>query len=321
MGRETAYKVGLYFRPPNAYHFASDQDPSLLKVDTGPLTRYYLDQGFHVTRGHWPDVDSRGLPWRMDANGRFHHRYETLSSWALGQWDLYLLSGDREHLHNVLNACDYHVETVDRSDPSCWMLKVEVPGRGHVGRSNGLDHGQAIGILARAFQISHREEYVGLAIRLLDYLERPVSEGGAMGDVPGVGLWLEENTQLPARHILNGMIITLWGLHDLDVVAGVPRARHLWNEGVDSVYRALPFFDSGFWSWYYLADEEPPYIASAKYHGLHIVQLEILHQITGQERFREYARRFRSYADRFPARMHAAARIAYAKSVRQTSRR
>jgi len=315
---EKFLKSALYFRDIHAYHFEADHDPDLLRVETAPLKRYYLDQAFHVERGHWPDLDERGLPWRS-RQGHFFHEHECISSWALGVWDLYLLSGDEQHLSSFLTACDYHVETVDRSNPDCWLLKVELPGKGHVGISNSMDHGQAVGMLARGYQVTQREEYVDVATRLLDYLELPIDQGGCLDRVSRAGgaPFFEEDTLEPRRHILNGMIAVLFGLHDLHAVAGVEKAGRLFEMGVDSVRRALPLFDSGWWSWYYIGEVEAPYIASAKYHGCHIAMLRGLYRLTGEPALMEYARRFEGYAARPWCRARALAHMVRAKATDQ----
>ena len=54
-------------------------------------------------------------------------------------------------------------------------------------------------------------------------------------------------------------------------------------------------YDAGFWSLYEMPVDSRSMLASAYYHHLHIVQLRILHRLTGEPIFQQYADRWESY--------------------------
>jgi hypothetical protein len=113
--------------------------------------------------------------------------------------------------------------------------------------------------------------------------------------------------------VLNGMVFAIWGLRDVALLTGYRHLEELWRDGVESILIALPSFDSGFWSWYSIAETGKPYIASMMYHNLHIAQLTALWQQTGRPDFRQWAERWRSYSGRQICRARAAFDMARAK--------
>ena len=150
---------------------------------------------------------------------------------------------------------------------------------------------------------------------MLDAFEVPVEDDGVMGVVePGNVHWYEEYPGNPLYpHVLNGMIAALWGLRDLFVLNADARAKKLFDAGVDSIARALPRFDTGYWSLYSLAGSRGAYLASMKYHAVHITQLRILAAQTGRAELQATADRFVGYARNPLNRIHAAAAFAGAK--------
>ena len=67
----------------------------------------------------------------------------------------------------------------------------------------------------------------------------------------------------------------------------------------------LERYDIGFWSLYEQSGTRLRMVASPFYHQLHIVQLRVMHYLTGNEVFRQYAERWQEYAQRRPNRIAA----------------
>jgi len=83
-------------------------------------------------------------------------------------------------------------------------------------------------------------------------------------------------------------------------------AKELFDQGVNSVSAALPYFDTGKWSYYSISDLGINHqIASMMYHNLHIVQLQELYGKTKREIFRVAATRFDRYSQRASMRFWA----------------
>ena len=69
----------------------------------------------------------------------------------------------------------------------------------------------------------------------------------------------------------------------------------LFVKATQTLLRNLNRYDSGFWSLYEQSDTRLKMLASPFYHRLHIVQLRIMHRLTGQEEFARYADLWENY--------------------------
>jgi hypothetical protein len=158
-----------------------------------------------------------------------------------------------------------------------------------------MAQGFALSGLCRAYQETSDDKYMETARRALKALEIPVSEGGLVAIDEAGNVFYEEWALLPAPHILNGHIFTLFGLYDYYRATGDGRAHELFEAGADAVRNCLPDYDTGFWSRYSL-DTPRLYnhwtIAAPIYQQVHVDLLRFLYKITGDKIFARYANRW-----------------------------
>jgi hypothetical protein len=64
---------------------------------------------------------------------------------------------------------------------------------------------------------------------------------------------------------------------------------------VQTLLHNLERYDLGFWSLYEQSGTRLPMVASRFYHQLHIVQLRVMHRLTGEEKFARIADRWEGY--------------------------
>ena len=82
----------------------------------------------------------------------------------------------------------------------------------------------------------------------------------------------------------------------------LPRDQRFFGEGTlfarasDTMLHNLDRYDLGFWSLYEQSGTRLPMVASSFYHQLHIVQLRIMHRLTGEDTFARVADRWESYS-------------------------
>jgi hypothetical protein len=284
-------------------------------VDPGVLGRYPLNLEPRLTSGHFIHFDEQGLPIRVGPDGRgFVHNYTTMCGFALGHWDRYLREGNQSDLGRLLCTATYLIKTVDRSGRFA-LLRNDVGGGKHMGNPSGMAQGEALSVLCRAWQATQQQEYLDVAQQLLPAFDVPVEEGGVLGRIESVGVpWFEEYVEQPLNHVLNGMLIALFGLRDLSLLTGSEQAEILFNRGVESAVAAVPAFDSGYWSWYQIAASGQSYIASMGYHMLHVCLLTALGECCGKAELTRYAQRFESYARRPLNRCRAVLQMLHSKS-------
>jgi len=64
-------------------------------------------------------------------------------------------------------------------------------------------------------------------------------------------------------------------------------------------------YDLGFWSLYEQSETFLPMVASPFYHRLHIVQLRVMHRMTGDDIFARFADKWQAYTRSFKNRTRA----------------
>jgi hypothetical protein len=109
----------------------------------------------------------------------------------------------------------------------------------------------------------------------------------------------------PPTHILNGFIWASWGVYDYYLARGDPRAQKLFDDAMHTLAANLHAYDVGFWSLYEQSGTWLKMLASPFYHHLHIVQLEILYRLTGENIFKKYASQWDTYRRSRPKRTAA----------------
>jgi heparosan-N-sulfate-glucuronate 5-epimerase len=88
----------------------------------------------------------------------------------------------------------------------------------------------------------------------------------------------------------------LWGVYDFYVATGSSDACELFAVGIKTLRTNLHCYDLGFWSLYEQSGTRLPMIASPFYHRLHITQLQVMHRLTGDAIFAQFADRWQRYA-------------------------
>ena len=95
----------------------------------------------------------------------------------------------------------------------------------------------------------------------------------------------------------------LWGVFDFWLARADASAKRIFDRGVDTLVHNLARFDTGYWSLYEQSGTGQSrtglkMLASPFYHQLHIVQLRVMSNLTGDARFATVAERWEGYARR-----------------------
>jgi len=178
---------------------------------------------------------------------------------------------------------------------------------------SGLAQGSGLSLLVRAAMIQGDPRFAIAADQAFDSLRLDVTRGGTSTVDRNGCFWIEEYLVDPPSHILNGFIWAAWGIYDFARWTGRPDAHALWVRCVDTLDSQLPRFDVGWWSLYEAQGADERMLASAYYHRLHIVQLQVLHRLTGRAVFGEYASRFATYLANRTSRARAFAEKSWFK--------
>lgn len=304
---ENQRKFLLYFQPYNTYWKLTEPGKSRLK--DLPLGFYPVSFKPRIAQGHYTYFDEAGVPCFPNSTGHLVHHYTTMCSYALGNWELYLETGQREYADKVLAVAEYIARSGVEIDESLHFLDYEDDTE-TTGTPCAMNQGEAISVLCRAAIISGQDFYLDIAGKAIKTFYKETGKGGVSKRYAGAeGIWFQEG----GKYIMNGHIYSLFGIHELSTLTGDAGTRALFEDGCRALEDLLPEFDNGYWSWYWL--DKPRYIASMMYHNLHIVQLKALYELTGIKRFSAYTDRFRRYAETPVSRARAAMQIFKTKVI------
>lgn len=274
----------------------------------GDLGEYYMI--FAEKANYRGPCDSAGIPL-LDYHGRIGLQYNpiAIAQWGLGSYNLYRQTGSENHRHKFLAASDWLCRHLEQNRFGLWVWnhhfnwEYRTPLRAPW--YSGLAQGQGISLLVRAYKETGKREYQEAAHRAFATFLRSTDDGGVVCTDEHGAVWIEEYIVSPPTHILNGFIWAVWGVYDYFLATGNDAARELFRKTVQTLGDSLGHYDLGFWSLYEQSGTRLPMVASAFYHRLHIVQLRIMHGLTGDAVFARCADRWESYSRSRANRMRA----------------
>jgi D-glucuronyl C5-epimerase C-terminus len=141
--------------------------------------------------------------------------------------------------------------------------------------TSGLSQGTALQVLARAWSVTHEQQYLTAAQQALGIFKTGPSAGVKVSTPAGAHYL--EYTYAPSERILNGFIQSLVGLYEYAKLTGDPLGQQLFEAGDAEGRAEVPHYDTGAWSKYDQSSE-----SNLNYHELLAEFLEHLCQKTGR---------------------------------------
>ena len=262
------------------------------------LGEYYM---LFTQKADYPgEYDEHGIPL-LNYHGRVGLQYNPIAvaQYGLGNYNLYCRTGEPSRREHFLRSADWLVHRIERNSAGLWVWmhhfdwEYRTPIRAPW--YSALSQGQGISLLVRAHKETGCATYGECAERALESFLRETSDGGVVTRDGDGQIWFEEAIVDPPTHILNGYLWALWGVYDHYLWSGSEDSRDLFAEAAQTLKQNLWRYDTGFWSLYELSGTRLPMLASPFYHSLHIVQLRVMHQLTGDDVFAHYASRWDGY--------------------------
>jgi hypothetical protein len=160
---------------------------------------------------------------------------------------------------------------------------------------SALTQAQTISVLLRAYQHTGDDAYLHDATAAMTWLGTPLSKGGA-AHFGENGVWLEEypSTSKPS-HVLNGHLTAALGVWDYYRVTRDPQARAIFDSAVSVVRAEVGRYDLGYWLVYDQTNRVD--MINGMYMSWIIEHFKVLHAITGDVFFRQYADKWRYYQE------------------------
>lgn len=285
-----------------------------INVDANPqeLGPYYMT--FSAKANYPGPFDEQGIPL-LDYHGQIGRQYNpiAIAQYGLGNYNLYRRHRDAERRQKFLRVAEWLAGALEKNTAgyAAWHHHFDWEYRTPLRAPwySGLAQGQGISVLVRAWRDAESTVFRRTADEAFEVFLHDVNEGGVAFRDDAGHLWIEEYVVAPdpPTHILNGFIWAMWGIYDYWLATQDSRAEHLFNESVRTLQDCLPNYDSGYWSLYEQSGTRMKMLASPFYHQLHIVQLQVMTILTGDPRFRDFAKRWEAYSSRSWNRKRAVA--------------
>jgi hypothetical protein len=280
------------------------------QVVPGELCGYYIDFRVKARSPAWPPPELQPLARQLHVD---------VAQWGLGAWEHYLASGQEEWLAAAMAVGRHLVERQKRDGALAggWVHEWPYPHTFPLDPPwmSAMAQGEGASLLVRLAAETGEEALLESALRARLPLLQPTGSGGLQSTLAG-GPLLEEYPTEPASHVLNGAVFALWGCLDLDLAAGEPEMRALFEAGVDTLAENISRWDTGWWSRYDLFPHPVPNIASTAYHDLHVTQLVALDATAARPQLSGAAERWRAYGQRRAGRLRAqASKVAFRLAV------
>jgi hypothetical protein len=244
--------------------------------------------------------DPDGIPM-LDYRGQIGLQYNpiAISQWGLGNYNLFRRSGSEERRKKFLAASNWLCAHIEQNASGVWVWnhRFDWEYRTLLKRPwySGLAQGQGISLLLRSYRETGDGSYLAAAQRAFLSFTKSTAEGGVTYTDGDGDLWIEEYIVSPPTHILNGFMWAVWGVYDYFLATGDAFARTLFEASIRTLLSNIGRYDLGFWSLYEQSGTYLPMVAGPFYHQLHIVQLRVMHFLTGENLFLRYAERWENY--------------------------
>lgn len=258
-------------------------------------------------------LDSAGLPM-VRRREQPHYNPVTLSQYALGAYNDYLAGGS---ITSLIRAADKLIE-MQRDDgafPYDFRYRHYTVTLAYApGWFSGMAQGQALSALGRAYMVTGEKKYLDAGNKALAFLQVR-HPNGPMTDLADLDpslsgyIFFQEYLVEPNVYTLNGFMFTLLGLHDWSQLAPSEEANELFDRGMETLVKILPYYDIGTFSAYdlsYITHAAQPYQVSRKphlaahYHRVHIELLLALYSVTNEPMLKQFADRWLSYVEQRP---------------------
>jgi len=252
------------------------------------LTGYYNDLTGKVTGS--TIFDNNGIPINTTANGRKVYFPITIFQYALGAYDMYLLTKDKKYKNIFLKIVRWAINK-QNADGS-WNCFDQLGDKLHSPFS-AMCQGEGASMLARAYKETGEQEYYNAAINAIEFMLKDVKEGGTTLYQDNYSIF-QEYVSEESSSVLNGWIFAIFGLFDITKINTSAKYSEELERTLNTLKKILIKYDRGYWSNYDLQGT----IASPSYHDLHIQQLKVLYSLFQIEELKEIIYIWEKYKNR-----------------------
>jgi len=230
-----------------------------------------------------------------------------IAQYGLACYNRWKETGDAKWFDRFMNQVKWHMDNIKQNEYDIWLWYADFDwdyhGKLKAPWASGLAQGAGLSLLTRAYKETMDRKYLDMCGNVFKSMVTPLEYGGVMA-MNRKGYWIEE-TLTPSYHILNGFIWAVMGVWDYYLITRDSIIKRWFYRFSDTIANNLYRYDTGYWSLYELSDTNMKMLTSYFYHSLHIVQLNILYNITGNKLFKKYADRWEYFKNKWIYRKFA----------------
>ena len=277
------------------WHDTAEINP---RAFSGDLGEYYMR--FAEKADYAGEYDAAGIPL-LNYRGSTGLQYNpiAIAQWGLGNYNCFCQTHSAAQEAKFLAASNWLCSHLEKNSHGQFVwnhhFDWEYRTRLQAPWYSALAQGQGISLLVRAHRATGDNAYLQAATCAFASFLNATDEGGVTFTDSRGDIWFEEYVVSPPTHILNGFIWAAWGVYDFYLATRSSAAHDLFASAAQTLIHNLDRYDLGFWSLYEQSGTLLPMVASPFYHGLHCVQLRVMHLLTGHEAFARMADRWEAY--------------------------
>ena len=236
--------------------------------------------------------DKEGIPLKF-LDGKIIYFHTKVFTYGLAHWNKFLRASNEKSRQEVLKVCHYILRVTD-SKQGRRIFREHEPEKGFIGPVSGaMEQGLATFLLCAGHELTGDNNWLNAARETVWPLLYPDQKLGIRTELKGK-IWLDE---FPGKgiHVLNGhndAVIGLWALLQFEKNE---EYQTVFDDLIEALEHQVELFSRGWWSNYWWRPSGFNYIASMKYHTIHVFQLQFLSSCSGSDKLLAYSEIFRSW--------------------------
>ena len=262
------------------------------------IGQYYML--FHNKANFTGSLDANGIPM-LNYHGHIGLQYNpiAISQWGLGNYNLWKKHSSKDSYKKFISSADWLINNLVKNEKGLfvWMHNFDWEYKKTLKSPwySGLAQGQGLSVLARAWDETKDKKYENACHQVFESFKANIDQGGVVYIDKNDQKWIEEYILNPPTHILNGFIWAIWGIYDYHLLFPDKTVKKLFEEFLLTIENELDKYDIKYWSLYELSNNRISMICSKFYHQLHIVQLDILYDISKIDKFKKFSKNWGHY--------------------------